>query len=190
MEREGRIKAAIRIFSFLMQKTVSHAFSFPGGKLARNRVFTCVNTLPEERIVDYCVCQVYAVSRFGADYVRKWNASHSFGQKAVERFEGNRAQYHEDKWLQQHGLSRNGLLVLLSGKHPLQKFIFPGYEEYTKARMLGTEVGFYICLVSTLLWTPFSPACKKCSYSEKCRKITRQKYPGLFRLRVETYSNE
>jgi hypothetical protein len=190
MEREGRINAAIRIFSFLMQKTVSPAFSFPGGKLDSDRVFACVDTLPEERIVDYCVCQIYAVSRFGADYLRKWNASHSFGQKAVKRFEENHAQYHEDKWLQRYGLSRNGLLVLFPGKHPLQKFIFPGYEEITKRRMQNTEVGFYICLVSTLLWTPFSPACIKCRYSEKCRKITKQKYPGLFRLRVETYSHE
>jgi hypothetical protein len=192
MEREERIKYAIGVFSFLMRKTVSPSFAFPGGKLARDRVFASVDGPGEERIIDYCLCQVFALSRFGTDYLRKWNVSHSFGEKAAGRFLQNTAlnMRREDRWLEQYGFSRRRLALLFSGKHPLHRFIFPEYEEITKKRMRGTEAGFYICTLSTLLWTPFSPACRGCSHAERCREACRQKYPELYRIRTEIRRNE
>ena len=173
-----------------MQKTVFPAFVFPGGNLVRNRVFAAIESLCEEKTVDYCICQVYAVHRFGQDYLHRWNACHSFGEKAVSRFLQNRSMYHEDKWLSACGLSRSKLFLQFTGNHPLLKFVFPEYEENTKRRMLNTETGFYICLVSTLLWTPFSPVCNKCHNQEKCREITKQKYPELYCIRIKASGDE
>jgi hypothetical protein len=195
MEKKERIKYTIHVFSCLMRKTVFPEFVFPGGGIAGRCVSSCLDVLAnpcDERIIDYCICQVHAISRFSVDYLRKWNVSHSFGKKALKRFNEENWKYSEDAWLKRYGFSRNGLLGILSGnrEHPLHKFIFPEYEENTKRRMLNTEVGFYICLVSTLLFTPFSPVCRKCNNKEKCREATKEKYPELFRIRIEAYKHE
>jgi len=71
--------------------------------------------------------------------------------------------------------------------HPLAAFIYPEYEEITKMRMHNSEVGFYICQVSTLLWTPFSKACCSCEHQDRCKSITGKKYDELYRIRIEEY---
>jgi hypothetical protein len=200
MEKQEKIDYVIRVFSFLMKRTVFPSFAFPGGGRAGKALAGCIESLEsffqgepgEERMIDYCICQVYAISRFAQDYLQKWNATHSFGKKAMERFKQNSPgkRYYEDIWLKRHGLSRAGLSEQFRDRssHPLQKFIFPEYEEKTKLRMLNSEVGFYICTISTLLWTPFSPVCRKCNHAEKCREIACRKYPELYRIRMEEYN--
>ncbi len=56
--------------------------------------------------------------------------------------------------------------------------------------MLSTEVGYYICGASTLLWTPFSPACRACIRAALCRKRTEMIYGELYRIRMEEYSGK
>ena len=188
MEKEEKIKFSINVFSFLMRKTVLPAFVFPGGYLSRKSVISAVDALSEDRIVDYCICQVYAIRGFGKAYLPRWNVSHSFGKRAVSRFRQNSLEKYEDKWLLDNGLSRSGLSVK-SGWN-LQKFVFPEYEEHTKLRKLNTETGFYICRVSTLLWTPFSKACLACCFSKKCKPLTEEKYPELFKIRIKKFKDE
>lgn len=197
MERVERIKITKDIFTLLMRKTVSVNFSFPGGGIAKKSVETCVNTLSRqygefgsERIIDFCICQVHTICNYGAEYLPRWQVSHSFGKKALERFEGNSKRiYFQDVWLKSHKLWREKLYGVAKsrGEHPYSIFIFPEYEERTKRRMLSTDIGYYICGVSTLLWTPFSKACKECKNAQKCKARTEALYPEICRIRIESY---
>ena len=189
-----------RVFTFLMKETLNPAFVFPGGGIAQKTISTCLDSLERqlsselgtERITDYCICQVFVVSGFGNDYLRKWNISHSFGQKAINRFleSNSKKKYYEDIWLKKNRMSRNAVLEKFRERklHPLAKFIFPEYEEATKKRLHNTEAGFCICMLSTLLWTPFSPACNDCFRKKECMEITGMKFPELFRIRMEAYN--
>lgn len=199
METNESIKYSIRVFTFLMKKTLAPSFEFPGGGIALRTLTTCLDSLKAscksdlsaERINDYCICQVYAISRFDTGYLSKWKVSHSFGKKAIERFFSSTKtkKYYEDKWLKGAGLSRSSLLIEFRDKseHPLMKFIFPDYEENTKRRMHSSQVGFYICQVSTLLWTPFSPSCQTCKNESRCKEVCSKKYAELYRLRLEEF---
>lgn len=146
--------------------------------------------LSDERIADFCICQVHAISRFDGGYLAyRWIPAHSFGPKARKRFAATTPvrRYHEDRWLQEAGLNRASLPLLLKDRreHPLWQFLDPAYEEATKQRVVNTPVGYYVCGISTLLWNPFSAACRKCSRAEFCRKRTAARYPELYRLRRE-----
>lgn len=196
---QERSKSASRLFSMLMRITVEASFSMPGGRLSEKRIDDAMNHLARhygevgrERIVDYCVCQVYRLSGFGAGYLLKWKLSHSFGEKAVTRFVTRNVgqKYYEDRWLKSHGLTREKLLRHIEDRsvHPMYKFIYPEYEDITKHRAISSAVGYYICGVSTLLWTPFSEVCRECSKAESCKVRTQKLYPELYRLRVAEYN--
>lgn len=187
------------VFSILMRAAVAPVFTFPKGGVAMRAVRSCLEMLEDyygeispERIVDFCTCQVHAISRFDQAYLRRWKVTHSFGKKAMERFTGNKQmhRYYEDRWLQENKLSRSILLPLIRDRreHPLARYIFPEYEEPTKRRALSTSAGYYICGISTLLWTPFSPACQRCRHAESCIGRTQLNYPELYRIRVEEYN--
>ena len=184
-----------RLFTLLVCRTLDEGFRFPGGELARRAVDGCMETLSggaeapaREKVVDFCICQVYTLT-FDAKMLRGWAPAHSFGKKALERFARNTPahRYWEDRWLERHGLSRGGLLHEVRDRslHPLAKFLYPEYEDTTKRRRIGTEAGLYVCCLSTLLWTPLSPVCQECAMAGKCREMTRERYPELYRLRVE-----
>lgn len=196
MENEKKTEETIKVFTFLM-KRVFPAFKFPAGTVARRTVATCLGKLepsgcPDtERIVDYCVCQVYAVSNFSEDYESRWGVSHSFGKRAMRRFAGMKREirYYQDRWLKGKELNRGMLCELVRNRsiHPQAKFIYPQYEDRTKKRLLGTLLGYYICGASTLLWTPFSPVCLACPKAAACENRTRTVYPELYRIRVEEF---
>ncbi|MCY1134015.1 hypothetical protein OWT79_10435 [Bacteroides fragilis] len=200
MEKDKKIKNIIQVFTAVMRKAVSPEFIFPGGGMATRYVTSCIETLEkehtglsQERIVDYCVCQAYAIAHFPEDYMKRWKVNHSFGERALARFSGTKQsqRYYENKWLEANGLTRHFLLESIQdkSKHPLYKYVYPEYEDNTKARICGTEAGYYICGISTLLWTPLSPICKKCINAGKCKERTKKMYPELYRLR-EGFSKE
>lgn len=191
-------KLASRLFTVLMRRSVFPAFAFPGGKVAERRMDACLNYLAAhygmvglERIVDFCVCQVYAVSRFTPEYLLKWKLSHSFGERACVRFVTRKPgqKYYEDRWLKGYGLDREQLQNMIEDRsvHPFYRFIYPSWEDHTKRRAVSTEAGYFICAASTLLWTPFSPVCGLCSLSESCQTRTRHLYPELYRIRIAEY---
>lgn len=150
--------------------------------------------LSDDRIVDYCVCQAYAMSKFDASLINNWTVAHSFGKNAVARFKSTSKglKFYEDKWLAQGELSRPNLKSLIANRkdHPHFKFLYPAHEDITKERMINTDYGYYICGHSTLLWTPFSPACQKCDRTEACKKRTIEQYPELYRIRIEEYATK
>lgn len=179
-----------------MRETISVKFSLPKGGIAKRKVEECVDSLCRrygemggERIVDFCICQVHTIYDYGKEYLPRWHISHSFAKKALERFKNNdRKRYFQDRWLKSFNLDREKLyrLVKNQGEHPYSTFIYPEYEDRTKFRMLSSEVGYYICGISTLLWTPFSQACKECTNVAKCRTRTEALYPEIYRIRLES----
>ena len=97
-------------------------------------------------------------------------------------------QYMEDQGLSEANLTRAYLNSLICKKeHPQSKYIYMPSEECTKKRSINTDIGFLICSTSTLMWSPFSPACQICTNVEKCKKETAIKYPELYRIRLEEY---
>lgn len=190
-----------RVFTLLMHETGWEDFSFPGGGLSERAVSVCLARLEqqcgglnEERLVDFCVCQGYALSGYGVAYHYRWKVSHSFGKKAISRFFESHAgrRYYENRWLKENGVSRCALQAGITDRstHPFRRFIYPEYEDHTKLRLLSTDAGFAVCGLSTLLWTPFSPACQKCLHSESCRRRTEKCFPELYRLRLEAWQRK
>jgi len=194
METAGMNRLAREVFAFLVREMVESSFRFPGGGMAERQIADCIEKLDapsRERIVDFCVCQVHIAAFYGRGYLSRWRVSHSFGGKALERFarSGRAQRYHEDRWLAEKGLSRAALLELFRDRsaHPLARFIYPEAEDRTKQRHRQSGAGLYVCSVSTLMWTPFSPVCAACPSVEACRDMTRRRYPELFRIREEAF---
>ncbi len=194
-------KLTCRLFTCLMRRTLLPGFIFPGGRMAMKNVDATLDYLTQhygevggERIVAYCVCQVYAISKFKPDYLLNWKASHSFGSRACQRFVTRKQgqTFYENRWLAGNGLTREELLRSIedTGTHPYSRFIYPEYEDKTKHRAMNTEAGYYICGASTLLWTPFSAICRICTKAEACRIRTQKLYPELYRIRIEEFNGK
>lgn len=197
MERDEWRNNGRRLFTLLVRTTLWADFVFPAGGRSDRVLDSCFDSLAPvsaERLADFCVCQVRAMCAFGAEYRRRWDVSHSFGKKAVERYlqADRRRRYYEDRWLKSFSLSRGELAVLAEdrSRHPFAKFIFPEYEETTKRRLLSTEAGYAVCGMSTLLWTPFSPSCRQCGHSARCRRRTASLYHELYRIRCEAWTEK
>lgn len=200
METQGKIKLAIRIFTRLVKLTADSSFTFPGGGVAGRTMEAFIRSFGEmypgevnaEKLTDYCICQVYMLSMYSGSLRQRWTPAHSFGGKAIRRFAGNTEgkRYFEDKFLASCGLSRKALAGEFRdrSRHPLSKFINPGYEEATKRRKHNSEAGFYICQLSTLLWNPFSALCGTCRHAVRCEAVTRLRYCELYRIRLEEYN--
>lgn len=198
MERKEWTDGCRRLFTRLVRATLWADFSFPAGGRTDRQLGMCFDELcrrfvsvSQERLADFCICQVYALSGYGMAYRRRWNVAHSFGEKAVGRYlrSGKGHRYREDRWLENHGLSRQALITVVAdrSRHPFSPFIYPEYEEVTKRRLLSTEAGYLVCALSTLMWTPFSPSCSRCVKAEPCRDRTQARYPELFRIRCEAW---
>lgn len=197
MENEKKAREMIKVFTFLM-KRINSRFTFPTSYNDRRTVVACAirlansGELDDGRIVDYCVCQAYAISYFPKDYLSRWRVSHSFGNRAMDRYTAlkREVRYYEDKWLHGNNLSRELLCELIRDRslHPQARFIYPQYEDRTKKRLVGTMLGYYICGASTLLWTPFSPVCTGCPKAKPCEQRTRKTYPELYRIRTEEFN--
>lgn len=198
---QSKSKLISRLFVLLMRLTVQPSFTMPGGRVAEKQIDDALDYLTKhygevgpQRIVDYCVCQIYMISQFGTDYMLRWKLSHSFGAKALTRFVTRKPgqKYYEDRWLAGFKLTRKELLHHIEDRstHPLFKFIYPEYEDATKRRALSSMVGYYICGVSTLLWTPFSDACQSCTKSKICKIRTQKLYPEIYRLRIAEFNGK
>lgn len=201
MGRSEWINNCRRLFTHLVRAVLWADFTFPEGGRSERILGACFDMLSRnagavspERLADFCICQVYAMSGYDAAYRRRWNVSHSFGEKAVSRYlkSGRQSRYYEDRWLKGFSLSRQGLsgLVQDRSRHPFERFIYPEYEETTKRRLLSTEAGYAVCGLSTLLWTPFSPTCRQCAHAGKCRCRTESRYPELYRIRHEAWNKK
>lgn len=198
---QEKSKLASRLFVLLVRLTMQSNFMMPGGRLAEKQIDDAIDHLSKhygevglERVVDYCIYQVRRMGRFGSAYMPRWRLSHSFGENAVKRFITRKQgqKYYEEKWLADFRLTREDLFQYIEERsiHPLFRFIYPDYEDATKRRALSSEVGYYICGASTLLWTPFSKVCQSCTKSEACKVRTQKLYPEIYRLRVAEFNGK
>ena len=96
-------------------------------------------------------------------------------------------RYYENEWLAEKDLTRAGLLSIIANRkeHPFAEYIYMPSEEPRKFRLHNTRAGYAICQASTLGWSPLSDACSTCNFIEQCKDATSQKYPELFRIRIE-----
>lgn len=197
--QDVRINYTILVFSSIIKKVLDPSFKISkGGESARilenwiGAMDDEYGALSKERIVDYCVCQAYHVSKMTHNYLSgMWKLGHSFSDRgnAWERYQNTSKQikYYEDKWLTDNDLARIALVDLIRDKdqHPLSHLINPNFEEPTKSRHLGTDVGYGICGASTLLYNPFCQSCQSCCNSSSCIDRTKDLYPELYRIRIE-----
>lgn len=179
------------MFTAIAIKLINPRFKFPQGGASTRLILNALtklekkeNGLSRERIVDYVVCSAYPFK----DRDDAWKVNQVFGPKSLERFNTDKGRrYYEDNWLKTAGLTRANLLKLIEDRseHPQAKYVYMPMEEPTKKRMLNTEVGYTICQASTLGWSPLSPSCQECNYTHKCQIETQQKFPEIYRLRME-----
>lgn len=199
MQRET--KQMRTIFIHIMRQTATQSISFPEGGVVSKRIASCITKLRNhypilgtERIAEYCIFQVYRVSCMSKINRDRWKPISAFTDSAVKNFITRNVdgKYYEDRWLEQFNLGRKELVGYFEhrSKHPMARFIYPKYEERTKSRAISTEAGYYICLLSTMLWTPYSKACQECIYAERCRERTMAKFPELYRLRISSNVRE
>lgn len=202
-KKDRRVVDTLRVFSTIIKSAILPSFKIPnGGETVRtvsgwaDAMEKEYGTLSQSRIVDYCVCQAYQMSKIEDDYISdKWKLSHSFSinGKSWDRYKdtNKRIKYYEDKWLSSCGLDRYQLSGVAKDRssHPLSHLIYPEYEEYTKSRKINTEVGCFICEKSTLLYTPYSESCSVCQFAEGCQEKTQTLYPELYRIRMEAWDS-
>lgn len=191
MASENLIKQTIAVFTEIERRLVDPTFRISQGgatiltiskfldRMAKE--FGCVT---KERLVDFCVCTAYAFRERG-----QWTVKQAFGPVALQRLKDKKkgAFFYEDRWLASADLSRESLVRMIADRseHPQAKYIYVHSEEGTKARLLNQEIGYILCQTSTLGWSPVSETCKKCNFTEQCKKETANKYPELYRIRVE-----
>lgn len=190
MANEKLINDTITVYTEIFRRLVKPDFNIVrgGSNLKKIRLFLEAfehefGAITSERLVDFCV----AIAYYYRD--RKFQIGHLFGQSAIKRLKTNAhgSKFYEDRWLKKKNLSRILLVDMIKdkGSHPHAKYIYMPSEETTKQRMLNLEVGFTICQISTLGWSPLSPTCQQCKFIEECKAETQRKFPELFRLRSE-----
>ena len=191
MASENLIKQTITVFTEIERRLVNPTFRISQGgatiltiskfldRFAKE--FGCVT---KERLVDFCVCTAYAYRERS-----QWTVKQAFGPTSLQRLKDKKKGtfYYEDQWLASAQLSRGYLINLIADRstHPQAKYIYVHSEEGTKSRLLNQEVGYILCQTSTLGWSPVSATCKLCNFTEQCKKETANKYPELYRIRVE-----
>lgn len=191
MANEYLIRQTLKMFHEIATKLIHPGYKLPQGgeptrivRSALQRLEKKYGALTGQRIVDYVVCSAYAFKNRGSE----WKLNQVFGPKSMDRFNSDKGRIHfENKWLESEGLGRPYLLSLIvdRSEHPKAKYIFIPSEEGTKTRLLNRQVGFAVCQTSTLGWSPLSEACTQCSFVEKCKVETQNKYPEIYRLRIE-----
>ena len=200
MEKKEWIEGCKRVLTKLVKDTLWEDFRFPEGGSVDRQLESCFDKLSlslcisYNRLVDFCVCQVSSMSDYDRKYRFRWNITHSFGDKAISRYMNysTRMRAHDDKWLSSFGASRSKYVSMIEdcSKHPLAIFIYPEYEEHTKRRWMSNELGYLICGTSTLMWTPFSLVCQKCTNAPLCEKRTAHVHHELYRIRCEAWRKQ
>lgn len=191
MENQLSVDKILKIYETLAGRSFDDFKPKRGGLVNRVLDAFCCNmqqtfgALEPNRVVDYCI---YVVRKCG-NHPRPFATM--FGKAYIERFANAKAGriHYENEWLESIGLSRAALYAKAgrSSSHALAPYVYLVAEDSTKRRMLNSEVGYMLCQASTLGWTPFSPCCQNCDFADPCKKETENKYPELYRLRIERY---
>lgn len=190
MENEKSTTNLITVYTEIIRRLIDPNFRFSKGGATIKKIAKFLDifehefgAVTNERLVDFCVATAYLYKD------RAFTVGHLLGKAAVTRLKtkANGSKFYEDRWLSKAQLSRSQLVDMIKDRseHPHAKYIFMASEEGTKMRMLNVDVGFTICQLSTLGWSPLSQACQLCNFVEDCKLETQRKYPELYRLRSE-----
>lgn len=190
MANEKLINDTITVYTEIFRRLIKPDFNIKKGGSNLKKISKFLElfekefgAITNERLVDFCVAIAYFYRN------RQFQVGSLFSQSAINRMKTNAhgTKFYEDKWLKKEKLSRILLINMIKDResHPHAKYIYMPSEETTKQRMLNLEVGFTICQVSTLGWSPLSPTCQQCKFVEECKAETHKKFPELFRLRNE-----
>lgn len=145
------------------------------------------------RLTDYCIFQIHK-NREAAH--QRSLAQNAFGKTAVKKYKemASRGKKHmEDEWLAEYNTDRTQFMRLVPihrREHPHEKYIYMPSEESTKSRLSDPDMRMALCSLSTLMWSPFSAACRECCNAGKCERETEKRYTELYRLRKEAYGKE
>lgn len=195
MEQEKLIWQIKVVFTEIQRRASDPAFKFDnGGAMKRalvgflQRAEKQFGSVSPRRLVDMCVFISYR-HRNSKTGVKAMFGPTGF-HKYLESVNGSR--YYENRWLEEIGTGRASLTAMISDReeHPHRKYIYMPSEEPTKRRMLNKRVGYLLCQSSTLGWSPLSESCCQCDFKSDCMKETSQKYPEIYRLRVENGSTD
>jgi len=186
----------------LIKKTVDGRWQFPLGRYSEVLVKEGLLRLDKlfgvgfhhDRIVDFVVYQVYRFRDIikGSDWKISWcfsdNAVAKYKAQFIDKDGKSGMNYYIDLWLSDNQLSRAKLSRMVEDKkvNPFKKFVYIESEDETKRRFHNTDVGFVLCQQATTGWSPKSPVCRSCVSKEKCLSATKEKYPELTRIRIES----
>ena len=196
---EEAVKKVASLFATISKKVYEEPYHLPGGgknlSIVKNGLMLLekeYGSLTEERIADYCIAMIHYRYKDGDTKFPTLNLI--FGKTSLERYLDFKAgkKYFEDMWLNDYGLSKSSLLSSISDckEHPLSKYIYIESEEVTKKRSVANKFGVIFCNRTTTLFTPFSATCESCFDKEKCKRMTQEAYPELYRLRIEQWENQ
>ena len=182
------------VYRAIMRKALPKAKDFGGGVKERAMMERYVSFLQnkykavtEERIVDYCISMAHYRRNTDPLFVTTIFCTPSLVRYVEFDY---KKKYFEDKWLADHGLSRDELIVLIKdrGKHKLSRYIYMRAEDSTKRQSVDRWLGPIFCERSTTMYSPFSPVCRDdCKFVDVCKTRTQQLYPELLRIRLEEW---
>jgi len=200
METKRQIKDIVKVYSKIVKTTIDPKFKFPErgkaieqlSKFVNKFSVICGGEMNNSRMVDYCIFQAH--KNQNSEWQQQLSIS-SFGDTAIKKYtemSSKGKSYIEDKWLQSFDLTRSSLLSLIekAATHPLEEYIYMKSEEVAKNRFFNSPTGYFLCSTSTLGWSPFSPTCNKCNNVDKCKEMTRETFPELYRIRLERAEHE
>jgi hypothetical protein len=193
MDKAKRIKQLLKTYSDLRKLLVDPTFKPLAGGAAERTASNFLDALEQEfgtvtieRMVDAIIAAAYSTKDMPAT---KHNIRSAFSNKTIVAMrEAKRGViFYQNQWLGTANLTREALVRRLGGfaKHPQSPYIYVEAEEQTKRRKLNLNVGYVLCQISTLGWSPLSSACEECDFTEKCKIETERKYPEIYRLRLE-----
>lgn len=191
MAKELQIHQVMTVWSKVATTMLNPSFKFSGGGATMRTIGRFLDMMESEfgaitpdRLVDFSICTAYAYRS-----VPKWTIKQIFGQASIQRLRSRKhgTTWYEDQWLQDKCLNRDSLIKLIADRseHPQAKYIYVASEEPTKLRLLNKHVGYMVCQTATLGWSPKSAACTACNFVEKCKAETQQKFPELYRIRLD-----
>ena len=188
------IKKTVIVYRAIMRAALPKAKDFGGGMKERAMMERYVSflqnkykTVTEERIVDYCISMAHYRRNTDPLFVTTVFCTPSLVRYVEFDYQ---KKYFEDKWMEAHGLTRNGLIALIknTSKHSLSRYIYMRAEDTTKRRSVERWLGPMFCERSTTMYSPFSPVCRdECKFASTCMIRTQQLYPELLRIRLEEW---
>lgn len=205
MQEDNKAYKTVQMFEYLVKNAIREDYVLPPTPsivhdfkrgLARVRIMFGIDSMSDERIVDFFTYQVYRFRDLIEDPSANWSVLWCVSDNACEKYRkqfidsGGKSgmRYFINEWLEEKGVSKERLRVIIAPpkKNSMRQFVYMPSEEPVKMRFHNTHNGLLLCLGNTTGWSPKSAACGSCINVDKCKKETSVKYPELYRIRFES----